>query len=497
MAGLAEVAEVAEVAEADPIPARVFEPGGALPWPLQQACAEYDTEAGRDLFLLGWLPVFASASPHVLTRYGRAWKSMCVLSVVVAEAGSGKSAFAKAADAAKPLHDRLIAQYTEAKTEWDALSADDRAGRIEPPATRLLFAADSSMRDIGDALVANAGRGLVFDTEIAELSRTLKSDWGNFTTLLLKSFEQEAYTRGRKGEAFVYIQRPAISVGLTGTPRSFLQLVPDEESGLFSRLLTYTFAGGMEWSDQFGEFEDPLDAVVDRLGADADAVWRQLSARPLDPTRPTEGPRPLYLRLTPGQQTDVNRAMGGLLSDALVGGRVELAANVKRGALQAIRIAGLLALYRLYLSGADLSARIDAVEPTDAEVDAGLDVVHTAVQHAARLSLRWATDPAAKIADEARRALFDALPAEFATADALAIGETLALPVRTVTRALSAFVKLGVAHKVRQGHYAKGAAPGGRITTPAAATPGERPAGDGFHGALPSEGYPLAGPDLF
>lgn len=486
--GVTELTELTELTETDalhvepppPLPASVFADDGALPAPLREACLSFEEPFARDLFLLGWLPVFSSACPHVLTRYGRAWKEMCLLSVVVAEAGSGKSAFARASEVAEALNQRLMEEAKDAKDAYDLLDKEEKERRPEPPKTRLLFAADSSMRAIGDALVDNSGRGLIFDTEIAEVARTLKSDWGNFTTLLLKSFEQEAYTRDRKDEAFIHVRRPAVSVGLTGTPRSFVQLVPDEESGLFSRLLTYTFRGGADWVDQFGEFEDPLDTYIAELGADADAIHAALSGRPVDPKAAVVGDRtPLYLRLTREQQLEVNRTMGTLFRDTLIGGRGELAANVKRSALMAVRVAGLLAVYRIYLasgrSGLALSARTDAIYPTDAEVDAALDIVHVGIEHAARLALRWSTDPTAKIADEGRRHLYDALPDDFRTAEAAEVGAELGMSRSGVERALRAFKKLGLFEpQATQGHYVK------RRERPA-----RPPSGDGTSGPAP------------
>ncbi|HEX8384959.1 MAG TPA: DUF3987 domain-containing protein, partial [Rubricoccaceae bacterium] len=191
------------------LPAWIFGPDGPLPDPLRRACVSFGTEAQRDLFLLGWLPVAAASTPHVLTRYNRAWKALVVNAVVVALAAAGKSAFARAAECGAVLHARLTETARTSRKAWKGLDPDERDRTPEPPRVRLFVGADASMRAMGDALVDNDGRVLVFDTEIAELARTLKADWGNFTTLMLKSYEQEPYSRDRKGEEPVNVARPA------------------------------------------------------------------------------------------------------------------------------------------------------------------------------------------------------------------------------------------------------------------------------------------------
>lgn len=432
------------------IPASVY---AALPDELRNACLLLREGHERDVFLTGLLPCLSAALPNVLTRYSRRRKALSLMAAVVAPAGSGKGTLQLAAETINSVDERLRTASKDEVSAWQEQDPKERTGEEPPPYLSLRLAADSSLRAITDALIAGGGRGLIFETEIRVMASSLKQDWGDFKGLLLKAAEQEAYERSRKGEPPAYIRRPELAAALSGTPRSFTDWMQDTEDGLFSRFLFYSFTAPPTWQNQFEDETDAaLDAAIARISERIDTMHHSLSGRPMDEHGQ---PTPLYLNLGSAEQRIINTAFAALHEHLHAWQRPELLASVKRGAFQAVRIAGVLAAYRLAASGTDLS-HVKSYTPTLKEVAAAVELVRCYLQHAAALAVSFANDPAARLDSEERRRFFEHLPKTFTTAAAHGIGEALGMNSRKVERALMAMMEqYDLLERERHGHYRK------------------------------------------
>lgn len=441
----------AYVASGPRIPERVYR---LLPEELRAACFLLREGHERDVFLTGLIPCISAAMPNVRTKYSRRWKSLPLMAAVVAPAGSGKGTLSLAADCIEAIDERLRRESENERAHWESLGKDEQKNEPAPPYKRLLIGADASLRAITDALHENEGRGLIFETEIQTLVSTLKQEWGDYISLLLKAAESERYSRNRKGERPLSF-RPEIAVVMSGTPRSFTNWLRDTEDGLFSRFLFYAFTAPPEWQNQFADDSDEeLERSLEQIGHRLDTLHRSLSGRTV--TDDEGNPVPLYFRLARSQQAFINSIFEGIQKSFHGTGQSELLASVKRGAFQAVRIAGTLAAYRLASEGKNLASVTD-FEPTNTEVEAAVLLVQCYLKHAAALAVAFAGNPVERLKSEQHRTFYEALPDAFSTADAKEIGEPLQISERQVERLLKDWTETDskLLIRIRHGEYEK------------------------------------------
>ena len=434
-----------------PISASVYE---GLPDDIRHACLLLREGHERDIFLTALLPVLSAGFPNILTKYARRWKALALNIAVVAPAGAGKGVLQLAGECAGPIDSRLREESATISKSWADLDAEQRGP--EPPERSLRLAADASARGLLDTLAANGGRGLLFETEIKTLSDSLRPEWGAFKSLLLKAAEQEPIERVRKGEAKLYIRRPELPTVLSGTPSSFTEWIGGTEDGLFSRWLFYVFDAPPVWVDQFDDDEDEeLDAALTQMGNVLDEAHIALARRPEDENGRS---KPLYFGFERKQRDRLNAVFARRLEAADVADRPSLFASVKRGAFQAVRIAGVLAAYRLQSSGSDLG-KITSYAPTEDEVEAAIALACCYLDHAAALSLCFERDPRATIKSEERSKFLTLLPNEFLTATAHEIGKKIGMSRSGVERAITALTdRHKLLTRVRHGQYRKASA---------------------------------------
>lgn len=414
------------------IPPMVYE---QVPEDINAPCRLLREGHERDVFLTALFPVLSAAAPNVLTKYNRQWKALALNTAVIAPAGAGKSPLRLAGDCAEPIDARLRQASADERAEWTARGDDDRRGKQEPPERSLRLAVDTSTRGLLDRLAANDGRGLLFETEIKTLAETFRQEWGSFKSILLKAAEQEPIERLRKNEGKLYIRKPELPMAISGTPGGFSEWIRSTEDGVFSRFLFYVFDAKPVWVDQFSdEGDERLDKALANVGEILDDMHKALARRTVD----EDGkPTPLYFWLDDEQKRRLNTAFAHCLRASDVAGRPELFASVKRGAFQAVRIAGVLALFRLQTTGKSLEI-ITSYTPYDSEVDAAISLVYCYLDHASALALSFERDPRAKIKREDRWKFFQQLPNDFTTAEAHDVGSKMSMSRSSVERALRA-----------------------------------------------------------
>lgn len=82
------------------------------------------------------------------------------------------------------------------------------------------------------------------ESEIDTIVNANRQEWGNYTDIIRKSYENEEYTMYRKGKGraeYSDIESLKLSIAISGTPNQFKQLIYSTENGLFSRGTYYVF----------------------------------------------------------------------------------------------------------------------------------------------------------------------------------------------------------------------------------------------------------------
>jgi hypothetical protein len=418
-----------------------------LPETLRRVMRAFDTDRERAVFLAGALPVLAGACPNVLLRYGRQWLALNLYFLAVAPAGSGKGSLRHARRMGEKIHTRLLDESKRALQDWKERRDSEEAEAGPRPPMRTLYAAgDNSAAGLKEELAANR-HGVIFETEIKTVTTALAQEWGQYRDVLLKGAHNETLTWKRKDKEPIHVERPAPAVALSGTPRSFSEIITDPEDGLFSRCLFLTFGGGTDFRNMF---EDDSDAALD-------AALSSASER-LDDLRLTLERReePLYVKIGDAERERIVKA--GRYATAQVkrsGVGNHFLSNVRRAALAAFRVAGLLRVLRLHEEGKSLaSAR--TVEVSADDVEAGLTVALACLEHAAFLSGKLRNEHRLKGLKGEKRAYFKALPAgTFDTDTAKTIAGQFSFSLRTARRYLKAFAEDGLLSDARHGEWRK------------------------------------------
>ncbi len=430
------------------LPPAVFD---ALPEDLKNITRVMDLPLRRDLFLLPFMPVLGTCAQNVIFRYGGMAQLLNSYLAVVAPASAGKSRIMPARAVAEALNHKLLMDSRAERQQWKSQrDSDDEPNEFDekPPLRRIFIAGDTSGAGIKTSL-GDSPYCCMFETEAKSLGTAMGSEYGNFRDVLLKCFHNEPVSVDRKYEVPLLVMRPALSMVLAGTPGSFESILRDTEDGLFSRFMFYYFETPLVFQNMFDdESETAVSIALDEIAVTLEGLYRVLSARR----------ELLSVHIHKSAQTSVvavsERAMQALVE---MGGDLNLASNIKRAAVIAVRWGTLLSLWNAYRSGVPLDWKAShEVEPQFVEV--GLRMAYCCLDHA--LTLADLLSDGIVAARDKLTAFRVALPdGEFSTADAEAAARVCKIPRRTMFYYLKSLEGMGVVESRGYGAYAKMAAP--------------------------------------
>lgn len=165
-----------------------------LPPFLKEVLGNCISEDDRDMMLMGTLTCISATLQNVVGEYNHDdWHPMLYF-FVMADAGMGKGSLKYCREIVAPIHnelreasEQLMKQYKESKSESKP-GEKDISNVNEAPHRRTLFIpTNSSAASVIQQLDNNGGVGLIFDTECDTLSAILKSEYGDYSTIIRKS----------------------------------------------------------------------------------------------------------------------------------------------------------------------------------------------------------------------------------------------------------------------------------------------------------------------
>lgn len=272
------------------IPESVY---AALPVLLRQAVAPFGEGRERDVMLTGTLAVLSGCFPALGGVYDGTDYGANIFAFIVGPPGSGKGALVWARTLAAPAHAARVSESKRAKNEYEAALADYVATKrvaakgipippapAEPTSKMIFIPANNSAANILKMLHDNEGQAIICETEADTLSASLKQDWGNFSDLLRKAFHHEPASSSRKTNSeYLEVERPCLSIAMTGTPGQVVGLIPNGENGLFSRVLFYCYNPHIDWRDVGpGGGRGQLNAYFADLGRQIHDLMNHISA---------------------------------------------------------------------------------------------------------------------------------------------------------------------------------------------------------------------------
>jgi hypothetical protein len=441
-----------------------------LPPLLTQIVSHVDTVAEKSMMLMTSVTTISSLLPNYYMRYGKHRMEANLSFFVLAKSGSGKGMMRFCARLVKPVHDKLMAESEEARNEYrkrmerqkQEKKGKSTKGEAEnvmeqmPPLKVFNIPADSSASAFIRTF-AETQRGIMFETEGDTLAKILRLDFGGYSDLLRKAAHHEPITFMRvgsddKGEGIhIYIDYPCLSVVLSGTPKQLKNLMTDAENGLFSRFGILYVTTNPEWEDQYADDEgESYEECFDRYADDLYVIYTKLVCL---------GEKGVQFKLTKAQRKEVRSFFRNNLFryNTLYDGEYD--GIMHRLGVMHGRICMVLTALR-----AESVDRFD--EPlvcSDEDVKLALEMIKVLNQHTDFAYRSLSPEKAMKVTLKnmpLQYQLYQALPHEFTTKDALEVGLNLKISGSFVKKCMHKFIqgKDGTGYlveKLSHGNYRK------------------------------------------
>jgi len=256
----------------------------------------------QDALLMSLLTNYSALCAETQLAYGTHHYSPNIAFICLSVAGNGKSEMSYGFRIVERVDNYLEEESRQARQAWQAqqddyqlsmqnkkLSTDEKKALVrpdDPPQDRLLVMPGTTSRSQFTLCMNAMGRdGLIINsTEIQTISATLKLDVGDFSDLLCKAMANERIDQFFKcDDRRIKIERPKLSVCLSGTFDQFHQFIPDFENGLYSRFGYMMMEPYIAWIDQqpnpdHGSYEQEYQALAE----DAFAMWQMLQQCPTE-----------------------------------------------------------------------------------------------------------------------------------------------------------------------------------------------------------------------
>ncbi len=401
----------------------------------------------KDILLLGMLTVLSGCMPNVIANYDRNWIHPNLFAFIEAPAGAGKGVLRWARLVGSPIHQYLREETNLAREKYEQAKKDkakqkdtDLSNLTEPSFKLLFIPANNSASSIVQTLNENEGKGILFSSEADTLANSLSQDWGNFSDVLRCAFHHEEIDLQRRlNREYLFINKPQLSVLLTGTKGQLLRLIPNAENGLFSRFMYYSFPADPKFRNVFDKnFNDPGKSFL-AFGEIILEMYLYLKA--------LETPIQFYLREEDElyfvrQFSSMNDITYSQTGTTILG-------TVHRLGLITMRISMILSTIRYFGNYDRRQERKICIHPKDFNTSSHLSI--SLLYHATML-LSDMKDGSKQIANQTKvNKLYERLPSYFSRTEAKTIADALNISESSLTRYLNG----ELFNRVGQGKYSK------------------------------------------
>lgn len=395
-----------------------------IPRFLQKVTGVGTSNEEKDILLLGSLGVISACLPKIWSVYDRKQVYSNLFLFITAQASAGKSSLTHCKRLVNPIHKELRDQVD-----------------LDKPSNKMLFIpANNSASGAYQLLADNGGKGLIFETEGDTLSQALKTDYGNYSDGLRKSFHHETLSFfRRKDNEYIDIENPFLSVVLSGTPKQIPSLIPSAENGLLSRFLFYFMNIRPIWKDVFvNQGGYGLDDHFDKLGEEFYELFKVIQ---------TGEPRKFYL--TPRQQSRFNQFFSAMQKEYLKLQGLDYVGTVRRLGLIFYRICMIFSALRIMETG-DTAKKLIC---DDRDFEASIAMIEVLVKHSSSVFSRLNPgDYKPTLMDRKEKFLY-ALPMHFNRQKYLEVASALRIPAKTAEGYITSFRKANLIHRDYPNNY--------------------------------------------
>jgi hypothetical protein len=404
-----------------------------LPRPLWELVESVQDERQRIALLMAAITVIGSVLPNVTTTYDGHSFSPSLYLFVVGPPASGKGIITPAVKLIMSIHQELLHTSKVAKKEYKVLNAkwkakgpkSDEPPPDEPIPKLLKAPADSTGAALIRAICSNP-TVLVFDSEGDTMSTALRPDSTDASSALRKAWHHEWIDQARvKDSHHIQIERPHLSMVLSGTPNQISALVRHVESGLTSRFCFIEFPPQKTFRDPFVEGADHTGDVAKHLQQSIYDLWVHASKVPHEPG--------FVVELSASQKTQHVKHFKTRFEDEIEGANE---GATLRAAIVAVRIVTVLTAIRCWFDGQALAPKMIA---TDDDFRMALSLAEYMRQGTDDIIRRLSQEIKHKVVHAEKpktKEWLSKLPAQFTTREAVAIGAHVGISRSTVHKHL-------------------------------------------------------------
>lgn len=436
-----------------------------LPTFLKEPLTLFDDRRQRDILLLGMLGVLSSCFPRIQGYYDDKPIGANLFFLISAPASSGKGALTWARMLGNEISKKLKDIYREEMAEYDRKMLEynqqkNSENPIDKPCLpeqkKFIIPGNASSASMISCVANNKNFGLIFETEADTLSNTLQNEWGNFSDMIRKAFHHEPIQLMRRtNREDLEIDRPFLSVVLSGTPDQVNKLMSSIENGFFSRFLFYDFDQNVEWKNVFTQRDTSIHEMFQQRSKElADMI------EPFFSDIKDGSSNAIYFHFSPEQQVHFNEYFSLKMQQLINLYGVDITASVKRIAVCFYRIAMLLSIIKeIECKGSYIASEQRGVQCDDDSFNSAEKIISTLLFHTVKIFRQVSRFKNNRFAGATNKEVFlTKLPAEFSRTAAISTATLLGIKEKTAERYLSDFVKGGKLIKPKHNLYTKPAA---------------------------------------
>jgi len=428
-----------------------------LPEILSIGASSFSDTRERDVFLTGALSILSGCLPKVKGVYRQETVYPNLFSFIIAPAASGKGALKFAKKLGDKYQDSLLESSKQSKISYETELAEYKAalrqlkkGEVfdqeepeKPPFQVAFIPANSSCAKILSHIQQNDGAGIIAETEADSMGNVFKQEWGGYSDMLRKAFHHETISLSRKtNDEYIEIKEPKLSVALSGTPGQVTNLISSSEDGLFSRFLFYAFNVDQVWQD-VSPYGNPVN-LNDRFDLLSTQVLGMVEFFQQSNTT---------VSLSREQWGRVNTTGQKWLTELTMFTAEEAGSIAKRLGLVLFRIAMIFTAMRKFENAETTTEMLCK----DEDFDIALSIVNTFIDHSVLMFNNLPKQEKVQVfkGGDNKRMFYEKLPKKFKRDEAVRLGESLKMKVRTIDNLLKKLCEQDMLSKPEYGLYAK------------------------------------------
>lgn len=398
----------------------------------------------RDMVLLSCLGVISCCLPNYYGIYDGEDITTHLYVMIVAPPASGKGVIKNSLELINGI-DKQIRK--ECSKKIDAVKKSNRKDDSNlpiPPVEHKIFPGNITSADFYQHLENSKHGALILESEADTISNMLKSDFGNYSDILRKAFHHEPLSISRKIEKlYCRINKPKLSMVISGTPDQLQPLIRSRDNGLFSRFILYNF-------DEVASFKNVFEKKDKSFLNDFKKLERKLFEyygfyR--------KGENRILFKLEKKQEEHFIKIFSDINDKYEKRFDTNFLPNIRRHALICYRLMMIISLLRKIDHLVKNIKDKAVVKCKNEDIVLSVELINSLLDHCyySYVTLGDATDSIALL----DKSFLKSLELNFTTQEAYGVGKKLGFNKRVVDDKIRQFINKKLICRVKKGHYKK------------------------------------------